>query len=68
MPPLVGVPEIAQRLGAHRRTVYRWWKDRDDFPRPLERLSSGPVWDWEDIDHWFHEVRPWIKPGRPRKQ
>jgi predicted DNA-binding transcriptional regulator AlpA len=63
--PLVGVPEIAQRLQVGPSTVYRW-RHRDDFPAPLDRLASGPVWDWADIERWHDEVRPAIKPGRPK--
>jgi predicted DNA-binding transcriptional regulator AlpA len=64
--PLVGVPEIAQRVGVTPTTVYRW-RERADLPAPLEQLSSGPVWDWADIDRWNREVRPTIKAGRPRR-
>lgn len=67
VPPLVGVPEIAERLGVDKRTVHRW-RGRDDFPTPLERLASGPVWDWPDVDQWATDVLPTIRPGRPKKQ
>jgi predicted DNA-binding transcriptional regulator AlpA len=64
--PLVGVPEIARRLGVDQSTVYRW-RERPDFPSPLEQLASGSVWDWADIEQWSREVRPTIKAGRPPK-
>jgi predicted DNA-binding transcriptional regulator AlpA len=65
VPPFVGVPEIAQRLGVTVRTVHRW-RRRVDFPAPLERLASGAVWDWPDVERWDREVRPTVKAGRPR--
>jgi hypothetical protein len=66
VPPFVGVPEIAQRFSVTVRTVHRW-RARGDFPEPLEQLSSGPVWDWADIERWALDIRPTIKRGRPRR-
>ncbi len=61
----VGVPEICQRLGVNPSTLFRW-RRRADFPEP-QQLASGPVWDWADVDRWYREVHPAVKPGRPRR-
>jgi predicted DNA-binding transcriptional regulator AlpA len=57
---LVGIPEIAERLGVARRTVVAWryrhrrrpvkppWRP---FPEPLS-LTGRPVWRWADIEEW----------------
>jgi predicted DNA-binding transcriptional regulator AlpA len=64
---VVGIAEIAERLGKSERTVRRWL-DRDDFPKPAAELAIGRVWDWPDIERWADATLPLSKPGRPRKQ
>lgn len=62
-PALVGVAEIAGRAGKAEATVHSWRRRHGDFPEPIVRLASGPVWDWRT-------VAPWIarrQPGRPSK-
>ncbi len=57
---LVGVPEIAERLGVSRRTVITWNYRRrlplrppwQPFPEPLKTISGRPAWDWADVETW----------------
>lgn len=49
---LVGVAEIAQRIGVEVGTVQSWRRRHDDFPEPIARLSAGLVWAWPDVDDW----------------
>lgn len=62
---LVGLAEIAELLGITRQRVSEMHRDRKDFPMPVARLRSGPVWRKADLstfaDGWQR------KPGRPRK-
>jgi hypothetical protein len=60
---LVGVQEIATRAGVAVATVHSWRRRHGDFPEPVVRLSTGPVWRWADIAAWL----PTLKRGRPRK-
>lgn len=60
---LVGVSEIADRLGVSRARVHQLAK-RADWPEPVARLSAGTIWLRADVERWIaeHPVRP---PGRP---
>lgn len=49
---LLGVSEIAHRLGVKANTVSQWRLRNIGFPDPLVTLSMGPVWYAEDIDEW----------------
>lgn len=63
-PEFVGVAEVAELLGVSRQRVVQL-AARDDFPTPVARLASGPVWRKGDLstfaDGWQR------KAGRPRK-
>ncbi len=63
MPEIVGVAEIAKVYGVARNSAWRWTQ-RDDFPEPLERLSSGPVWRWRDVERWATKMLPLGTPKR----
>jgi predicted DNA-binding transcriptional regulator AlpA len=56
---LLGVAEIAAMFEVETNTAWRW-SQRDDFPEPVARLASGPVWRRRDLERW---KRP--QPGRP---
>ena len=57
---LVGIPEIASRLGVSRRTVSTWryrhknppGPPRAPFPDELMLVSGRPVWDWAKVEQW----------------
>ncbi len=60
IPDLVGIPEIAARLGVARRTVTGWryrhqrspqlpWQP---FPGPALMVSGRPVWEWKVVAAW----------------
>ena len=54
MDQLVGVAEIADRLGVKNPQLVRDWQRRypDDFPPPAARLKMGFVWSWPDVERW----------------
>jgi hypothetical protein len=58
-PELAGLAEIAELLGVTKRTALNYSK-RPDFPAPLDRLASGPVWNRRDVERWAkaHPLRP----------
>ncbi|MDX6450593.1 MAG: prophage regulatory protein [Gaiellaceae bacterium] len=60
---LVGSAELPELLGVSRPTSIRYAR-RPDFPEPLERLASGPVWARADIERWAKENLP-LRRGRP---
>ena len=43
---LVGVAEIAERLGVGTSIVHDWRRRHDDFPAPALRLRMGLIWAW----------------------
>lgn len=51
---LVGVNEVAIRLGVTRASVLRWanGQGRTDFPAPLAILACGSHWDLNTIEEW----------------
>lgn len=66
MPPpeLVGVSEVARSLNISRQRVSALSK-RQDFPAPVARLATGPVWRARDLSTFAGGWRR--KPGRPKK-
>jgi len=59
---LVGVAELADRLGVSRQRVSQLAKEHRGFPRPEADLASGPVWDESAIEAF---VQRWDRsPGR----
>lgn len=50
---LVGVQEIAQMAGVTSQAVTNWEARYADFPQPLVRLASGPVWEWKRVVKWL---------------
>ena len=68
-PALVGVSEIAGLLARDGVPVSRQRASavtsRPDFPQPVARLASGPVWTRNSVQNF---VNSWErKPGRPAK-
>lgn len=60
-PPLMGVGEIARRLGVDRRraaTISR----RKGFPAPVAKLSLGRVWLVSHVEAWA--VEQWDPEAR----
>jgi predicted DNA-binding transcriptional regulator AlpA len=60
---LAGLAEVAMICGVAKPTALRYSK-RDDFPLPLGRLASGPVWRRADIERWALDTLP-LRVGRP---
>jgi chromosome partitioning protein len=54
---LVGVAEIAQLASVTKQAVGNWRLRYDDFPRPVQNLQSGPVWDREIVERWIKSFR-----------
>ncbi|MGO9874649.1 MAG: hypothetical protein ACLPVY_12710 [Acidimicrobiia bacterium] len=53
---LVGVTEIADRLGvAAAARVHDWRRRYPDFPEPVLKLAMGLLWNWPEIERWARE-------------
>lgn len=54
---LVGIAEIADLAGVTKQAVGNWRLRYDHFPRPIQSLQSGPVWDREQVSDWVKSFR-----------
>ena len=52
---LVGIAEIAEMANppVTKQAVANWRQRFDDFPKPVQALKSGPVWDAEIVQEWL---------------
>ena len=66
MAELAGLAEVAAICGVSKRSALSYTK-RPDFPEPLDRLASGPVWRRADVEAWAKAHLP-LPPGRPSTQ
>lgn len=49
---LVGLVDIAERLGLARQTVANWRHLDLGFPEPTWSVSGRPVWEWQVVAEW----------------
>jgi len=54
---LVGIAEVAELAGVTKQAVSNWRLRYDHFPRPIQNLQSGPVWERESISDWVKSFR-----------
>lgn len=54
---LVGIAEIAELAKVSKQAVSNWRLRYDHFPRPIQDLQSGPVWDREQVADWVKSFR-----------
>jgi predicted site-specific integrase-resolvase len=48
---LVGLTQIAERLGVPRGTVDSW-RHRGKLPEPNLMIGIHPYWEWSSIKDW----------------
>lgn len=63
VPVLLGVAELASRLGVTRQRASELARS-DSFPAPVAVLASGPVWLEPTVLRFLNEWKR--RPGRPR--
>ena len=54
---LLGIAEVAGLAGVTKQAVSNWRARYDHFPRPIQDLQSGPVWDREPIEAWVKSFK-----------
>jgi chromosome partitioning protein len=54
---LLGIAEIADLAGVTKQAVSNWRVRYDDFPRPIQKLQSGPVWEREKVEVWVKSFK-----------
>jgi hypothetical protein len=60
---LAGIAEVAELFGVTKKTAMKYATLRG-FPKPLDRLAAGPVWQYADVKQWGRRNLP-LPPGRP---
>lgn len=64
---LVGMNEMAERLGASRQWLTTL-SARPGFPQPLVDRPTGRLWDWCEIHEWWQWHKRTNQVGRPHKR
>lgn len=54
---LVGVHEIAQRLGVGTSVVHDWRRRHMAFPDPVLKLGMGFIWYWPEVRDWAAQTK-----------
>lgn len=54
---LVGIAEIADIARVSKQAVSNWRTRYEHFPRPIQSLQSGPVWDRENVEAWIKSFK-----------
>jgi type I restriction enzyme M protein len=62
MAELIGVKEIAEMAGVSSSAVANWHRRLKDFPIPVEKVGSGPVFDQDEVVIWLRSRNKTIKP------
>lgn len=53
----VGIAEIAEKAGVTKQAVFNWKMRYESFPKPIQNLQSGPIWDIEHVEAWIKSFR-----------
>lgn len=56
-PNLLGITEIADLAGVSKQAVSNWRVRYDHFPKPIQTLQSGPVWERENVEAWVKSFK-----------
>jgi chromosome partitioning protein len=54
---LLGIAEVANFAGVTKQAVSNWRMRYDHFPRPIQNLQNGPVWDREKVETWIKSFK-----------
>lgn len=53
----LGLQKIASLSDVTKQAVTNWRLRYDNFPKPIQTLSSGPVWDRETVITWVKSFK-----------
>lgn len=51
-PTFLTVRQVAERLAVSVPTVWRWTRERDDFPKPQRLGPAATRWRLADLEAW----------------
>lgn len=55
--------DAAALLDISRPTLYRWIREREDFPRPRKLGSNSTVWIRSELEEWLATRPPAVVAG-----
>ncbi|MGH3285652.1 MAG: helix-turn-helix transcriptional regulator [Streptosporangiaceae bacterium] len=71
-PELVGIPDIAQRIGHSRQNVQQWVNGERNgsrpFPAPEGCAGRSLVWRWADVNEWLRPLGVDDEAVRPTRE
>lgn len=71
-PELVGIPDIAQRIGHSRQNVQQWVNGERNgsrpFPAPEGCAGRSLVWRWADVNEWLRSLGVGDGTVRPSRE
>lgn len=71
-PELVGIPDIAQRIGHSRQNVLQWVNGERNgsrpFPAPEGCVGRSLVWHWADVNEWLRPLGAGDEAVRPTRE
>lgn len=56
MDELLGIPEIADRLGISKQYLYRLMSEDPRSPKPIASLAAGRIWQRRAIERWAARI------------
>lgn len=62
MGELIGVKEIGELASVTSAAVANWRNRHTDFPRPVEEVGSGPLFNSDEVVQWLERRRKPVKP------
>jgi predicted DNA-binding transcriptional regulator AlpA len=71
-PELVGISDIAQRIGHSRQNVQQWVNGERNgdrpFPAPEGCAGRSLVWRWADVNEWLRSLGASDEAVRPSRE
>ena len=71
-PELVGISDIAQRIGHSRQNVLQWVNGERNgsrpFPAPEGCVGRSLVWRWADVNEWLRPLGVGDEAVRPSRE
>jgi predicted DNA-binding transcriptional regulator AlpA len=71
-PELVGISDIAQRIGHSRQNVQQWVNGERNgsrpFPAPEGCAGRSLVWRWADVNEWLRPLGVSDEAVRPSRE
>lgn len=50
---IMGIAQLAEKLGINRDTLARWIERHEDFPGPVVKLGRGNGWYYPEVKVWI---------------